>query len=61
MLLRLAYLAMTNTFSLVHLLPMSDRGKGIEILMLRHPLVVLQRQVDKPAFTPSDRLLLPDS
>ncbi|WP_405634746.1 hypothetical protein OHB53_11605 [Streptomyces sp. NBC_00056] len=41
MLLRLAYLTMTNTFSLIRLLPMSDRDKEIEILVLRHQLTVL--------------------
>ncbi|MET7518618.1 hypothetical protein ABZS88_35280 [Streptomyces sp. NPDC005480] len=44
---RLAYLSMTNTFSLIRLLPMSDRDKKIEILVLRRQLTVLQRQVDK--------------
>ncbi|QIY69672.1 integrase core domain-containing protein [Streptomyces sp. RLB1-33] len=58
MLLRLAYLAVTNTFSLIRLLPMSEREKEIEILVLRHQLTVLQRQAAKPAFTPDDRLLL---
>jgi len=36
MLLRLAYLAVTNTFALLRLLPMSERDKDIEILALRH-------------------------
>ncbi|MEU1569086.1 integrase core domain-containing protein [Streptomyces mirabilis] len=58
MLLRLAYLAVTNTFSLIRLLPMSEREKEIEILALRHQLTVLQRQATKPAFTPDDRFLL---
>ncbi|MGW6137344.1 integrase core domain-containing protein [Streptomyces sp. NPDC055140] len=58
MLLRLAYLAVTNTFALLRLLPMSDRDKDIEILTLRHQLLVLQRQVGKPAFTDTDRALL---
>jgi hypothetical protein len=57
-LLRLAYLAVPNTFSLIRLLPMSERGKEIEILVLRHQLTVLQRQATKPAFTPDDRFLL---
>jgi hypothetical protein len=57
-LLRLAYLAVTNTFSLMRLLPGSDRDKEIEILVLRHQLTVLQRQVDKPVFTPEDRFVL---
>jgi putative transposase len=57
-LLRLAYLAATNTFALLRLLPMSDRDKDIEILALRHQLLVLQRQVSKPAFTDTDRAVL---
>ncbi|MFE2092238.1 hypothetical protein [Streptomyces sp. NPDC059460] len=58
MLLRLAYLAVTNTFTLLRLVPMSERDKDIEILTLRHQLLVLQRQVGKPAFTDTDRALL---
>lgn len=56
--LRLAYLTVTNTFALLRLLPMSDRVKDIEILVLRHQLLVLQRQVGKPAFTDIDRAIL---
>ncbi|MET9251903.1 hypothetical protein [Nonomuraea sp. NPDC003709] len=40
MLLRLAYLAVTSTFSFMRLLPMTDRDKEIEILALRHQLMV---------------------
>ncbi|MFG2847110.1 integrase core domain-containing protein [Kitasatospora sp. NPDC048296] len=58
MLLRLAYLAATNTIALLRLLPMSDREKDIEILALRHQLLVLQRQVGKPVFTETDRAML---
>lgn len=58
MLLRLAYLAATNTFALLRLLPMSDRDKDIEILALRHQLLVLQRRAGKPAFTTTDRVFL---
>ncbi|MGW0628509.1 integrase core domain-containing protein [Streptomyces sp. NPDC002758] len=58
MLLRLAYLAATNTFALLRLLPMSDRDKDIEILALRHQLLVLQRQTGKPAFTDTARAVL---
>jgi transposase InsO family protein len=57
-LLRLTYLAATNTFTLLLLLPMRDRDKEIEILALRHQLLVLQRQVGKPALTNTDRALL---
>ncbi|MFF4828066.1 integrase core domain-containing protein [Streptomyces sp. NPDC001312] len=58
MLLRLAYLAVTNTFALLRLLPKSERDKDIEILALRHQLLVLQRQVGKPVFTDTDRAVL---
>ncbi len=49
---------MTTTFSFLGLLPRTDRDKEIEILVLRHQLMVLQRQAAKPVFTPADRLLL---
>ncbi|MGW2939687.1 integrase core domain-containing protein [Streptomyces sp. NPDC001156] len=58
MLLRLAYLAVTHTFALLRLLPMSDRDKDVEILALRRQLLVLQRQVGKPTFTDTDRAVL---
>jgi hypothetical protein len=45
MLLRLAYLAVTNGLALLRLLPMSDRAKDVEILALRHQLTVLERQL----------------
>ncbi|MEU0569206.1 hypothetical protein ABZ297_28035 [Nonomuraea sp. NPDC005983] len=35
MLLRLAYLAVTNAFAALRLLPMGDRDKDVEILALR--------------------------
>ena len=60
MLLRLAYLGITNTLVLLRLLPMSDRDKDAEILALRHQITVLQRQLhdSKVRFTPADRALL---
>lgn len=58
MLLRLVYLTVTNTVSLIHLLPMSERDKQVEILALRHQPAVLQRQTAKPPFTHDDRFLL---
>ena len=36
MLIRFAYLAVTNAFAALRLLPRSDRDKDIEILALRH-------------------------
>ncbi|MEU0929960.1 hypothetical protein [Streptomyces malaysiensis] len=47
MLLRLAYLAVTNAFALLRLLPMSDRDKDAEILALRHQITVLEHQLGK--------------
>jgi putative transposase len=57
-LLRLSYLALTNVFALVRLLPMSDMDKDVEILALRHQLAVLHRQNDKPRLTRPDRAFL---
>jgi hypothetical protein len=59
MLLRLAYLGITNAFALLRLLPGGDRDKDIEILSLRHQLAVLQRQLDgRVRFEPVDRAWL---
>ncbi|MEU5106705.1 integrase core domain-containing protein [Streptomyces sp. NPDC021354] len=60
MLLRLAYLGVTNAFALLRLLPMSDRDKDAGILALRHQITVLERQLGgaRLRFTPSDRALL---
>ena len=60
MLLRLAYLGVSNAFALLRLLPMSDRDKDAEILALRHQLVVLQRQLGprRVSLHASDRALL---
>ena len=60
MLLRLAYLGITNAFALLRLLPGGVRDKDIEILSLRHQLAVLQRQLDgqQVRFEPADRAWL---
>ncbi|MEU5943629.1 integrase core domain-containing protein [Micromonospora sp. NPDC047548] len=60
MLLRLAYLGVTNALALLRLLPMSDRDKDAEILALRHQITVLQRQPhgEKVRFTRADRAWL---
>jgi len=59
-LLRLTYLAVTNAFAALRLLPMSDRDKDAEILALRHQLAVLQRQLGpaRARFAPADRAFL---
>ena len=60
MLLRLAYLGVTNVFALLRLLPMSDRDKDTEILALRHQITVLERQLGnaRPRLLSSDRAFL---
>ncbi|GAA2062818.1 hypothetical protein GCM10009839_87530 [Catenulispora yoronensis] len=60
MLICLAYLAVTNAFAALRLLPMSDRDKDVEILVLRHQLAVLQRQLGptRPRFAGADRAFL---
>ncbi|MGW3174693.1 hypothetical protein [Streptomyces sp. NPDC001153] len=57
MLLRLAYLTITNAFAALRLLPMSDRDKDAEILVLRHQFMVLERQLgeDRVKFASEDR------
>jgi putative transposase len=59
-LLRLAYLGLTNTFAVLRLLPMTHRDKDLEILALRHQIAVLQRQLGhtRVRFTPADRALI---
>jgi hypothetical protein len=56
-LLRLSYLPLTNAVAFVRLLPMNDVDKDVEILVLRHQLAVLQRQIDEPHLAPPDRAL----
>jgi len=60
MLLRLAYLTVTNVFAMLRLLPTSDRDKDAEILALRHQITVLERQFgnNRVQFTPGDRAFL---
>jgi hypothetical protein len=59
-LLRLAYLGVTNALAMLRLLPMSDQAKDAEILALRHQITVLERQLQgqKARFTPADRAIL---
>ncbi len=44
--------------SLARLAVRSGRSKDLEIIVLRHELTVLQRQIARPALTDADRSLL---
>jgi hypothetical protein len=44
--------------TVVTLLARSGRDKDLEILVLRHQLLVLRRQIDRPALNETDRSLL---
>ena len=49
--LRLSYLAVLRVFSWLALLARSDRAKDAEILILRHQVAALQRQVRTPSLS----------
>jgi transposase InsO family protein len=54
----LAYLVVRRLFELVVLLCRSPRSKELEILVLRHELSILRRQVQRPQLREADRVLL---
>src|SRR6266567_3494276 len=56
--LSVVYWSLRRLLELVVLRRRSEREKEIEIVLLRHQLRVLQRQVARPQLTPADRALL---
>jgi putative transposase len=55
---KLAYLAVCRSMQALVLLVRGDAAKDLEILVLRHQLTVLRRQISRPRFEPADRALL---
>ena len=58
MLFRLLYLLMTRLFAWVALLTRSGASKDVEILVLRHEVAVLRRQVARPKPDWADRAVI---
>lgn len=56
--LRFAYQTALRVFGWLALLARSDRAKDAEILLLRHQVTVLQRQVKTPRLSRADRPVL---
>jgi putative transposase len=52
------YIVVCRLLELIVLLGRGDRAKELEILVLRHELSILRRQVRRPRVQPHDRLLL---
>jgi hypothetical protein len=55
---KLAYLTLCRSIQLLATLTRGDAAKDLEILVLRHQLGVLRRQVPRPRLEPTDRALL---
>jgi putative transposase len=55
---RIAYLTLCRSIQLLALLACGDAAKDLELLVLRHQLSVLRRQVPRPRLEPADRALL---
>jgi transposase InsO family protein len=58
MVVSFVYVFACRLFELVMLLGRSDRSKELELLVLRHELSILRRQLRKPQLAASDRILL---
>ncbi|MGP0109133.1 MAG: integrase core domain-containing protein [Acidimicrobiales bacterium] len=58
MALSFLYLAFLRTMQILCLQRSDNSGLAIEVVMLRHEVAVLRRQVARPALRPSDRALL---
>jgi len=52
------YRAFCRVLQLIRLIGRSGTDLAIEVVMLRHELAVLRRQVHRPALQPADRAVL---
>jgi putative transposase len=55
---KLAYLTLCRSIQLLVMLARGDAAKDLEILVLRHQLGVLRRQIPRPRLEPTDRALM---
>jgi putative transposase len=55
---KFAYLILCRSIQLLVLLARGDAAKDLEILVLRHQLAVLRRQISRTRFEPADRAVL---
>jgi hypothetical protein len=53
----MAFMVVRQVLGLIGLGPTPD-AKDVEIAVLRHQLLVLRRQVARPRYAPSDRIIL---
>ena len=58
MLVPALYVVVRRLLEFIVLLGRGDRAKELEILVLRHELSILRRQVGRPRFETHDRVLL---
>ena len=58
MALSLLYMMLRRMLELLAVMARSDIDKDVEILVLRHEIAVLRRQVKRPRYRPSERAWL---